>query len=273
MLQRYTRHLGVGAAVWTALSVELAVAQTFHVKEADFEKGEWTVESINASQHRFPANADRIHTGHEIGLGYGVSAFWQVKGLLAFNTPEGEGIRVQRGLIENIFVLRALPSEANGIGTAWFQSIEVALDREETNATTFGPIFLGRAGKLEVALNPFFAQTFGQNREEGIAFVYGWQVRQEITKTLSLGIEGYGKMPDVAGGSPIEFQEHRIGPVLILETELQKASQTGLGRSGMGASMAKPAGNPGAVLELGILFGMTEATADLTGKANLHFTF
>jgi hypothetical protein len=37
--------------------------------------------------------------------------------------------------------------------------------------------------------------------------------------------------------------------------------------------MAKPAGNPGAVLELGILFGMTEATADLTGKANLHFTF
>jgi hypothetical protein len=26
-------------------------------------------------------------------------------------------------------------------------------------------------------------------------------------------------------------------------------------------------------LELGVLFGMTDATADVTGKANLHFTF
>jgi hypothetical protein len=266
-------HLGVGAALLTALLAELAAAQTFHVKEPDFEGGQWSVESINASQHSFPVNAHRIHTGHELGLGYGISAFWQLKGLLAFNTPEGEDIRAQRGLLENIFVLRAQPKEGSGIGAAWFQSIEAALNSEETNATTFGPILLGRAGKLEVALNPFFAQTFGQNREEGIAFVYGWQVRREITKTFSLGIEGYGRIPDVLGGTPVDFQEHRMGPVLILETELQTGNQLRAGRSGAEPSMAKPTRSAGTALELGVLFGMTEATADLTGKANLHFTF
>jgi hypothetical protein len=108
----------VGAALWTAFGVELAAAQTFHVKEADFDKGEWSVESINASQHGFPVNADRIRTGHEPGLGYGISAFWQLKGLISFHSPVDESIRLQRGLIENIFVVRALPEGRNRIAAA-----------------------------------------------------------------------------------------------------------------------------------------------------------
>jgi hypothetical protein len=271
MFEMKTGRRCVGAALWTAFGVELAVAQTFHVKEADFDKGEWSVESINASQHRFPVNADRIPTAHELGLGYGISAFWQLKGLISFHSPEDESVRFQRGLIENIFVIRALPKERNGISTAWFQSLEVALDPDETNATTFGPILLARSGKLELALNPFFAQTFGQNREEGIAFVYGWQLRHEITKNLSFGVEGYGKIPDVGSGTPLEFQEHRIGPVLIVETELEQGRQNRLGTAGVGAPMASS--KSAVALEFGVLFGMTDATADVTGKANLHFTF
>jgi hypothetical protein len=46
MFEMKTGRRCVGAALWTAFGVELAVAQTFHVKEADFDKGEWSVESI-----------------------------------------------------------------------------------------------------------------------------------------------------------------------------------------------------------------------------------
>ena len=60
-------------------------------------------------------------------------------------------------------------------------------------------------------MNPFFEKTFWQNHEEGIAFLYGWQVRHQVTKNAALGIEGYGRIPDGGGGAAASFQEHRIG--------------------------------------------------------------
>lgn len=245
-------------------------AQTFHIKEADFEARQWTVESINAALQGFPHNADRARTGHEIGLGYGITAAWQLKGLLSFDSPDEETTRLKRALVENVVVLRALEESKNGIGVAWFQAVEGAIARDETNATIFGPTILARVGKTELAVNPFFEKTFGQNRTQGIDFLYGWQARHEVNAHVSIGIEGYGRIPDVGNGTPIDFQEHRIGPVLILKSAFEGIT----GPSRVGAVTAFPGGrNATADLELGVLFGLTEATSDVAFKANVHFNY
>lgn len=261
------------AALALCVPAPTAHAQTFHIKEGDFEKGGWTFESINAAQNRFPINADRIRAGHEIGFGYGMTGYWQFKGLLGLVTPDEEHLRASRAIAENVFIFRDLPDGRDGLRLAWFQSIEAALHKDETNATIFGPVLVARAGKLEIALNPFFEKTFGRNHEEGITFLYGWQARHEVTKSVSFGIEGYGRVPDMGGGAA-GFQEHRIGPVLILHGELGGlAPGVVTGRAQVGAHGAGGAKAPEGELELGVLFGMTDATPGVTGKANFHVKF
>lgn len=251
-----------------ALSAAPLLAQTFHVKEADFEGGQWTVESINAAQQGYSANAERVRTGHEIGVGYGITPAWQVKGLVSFATLDHETTRLQRAIMENVVVLEALAEGKDGIGVAWFQAFEGALVARETNVTIFGPTILLRFGKSELALNPFFEKSFGQNRTDGIDLVYGWQARHELNSQVSLGIEGYGRIVDLGSGQPVAEQEHRIGPVLILKSVLGNAA----GPAAHSAS-ARSASPSTADIELGALFGLTDATPDMTIKANLHFNF
>jgi len=49
----------------------------------------------------------------------------------------------------------------------------------------------------------------------------------------------------------------------------------GLSDPGRAASVGAPMASSKRALELelGVLFGMTDATADVTGEANVHFTF
>ncbi|MBS0241718.1 MAG: hypothetical protein JSS20_06030 [Proteobacteria bacterium] len=254
-------------------NVTLAAAQTYHIKEADFEAGRWGFESINAAQNGFSSSADRIRTGHEIGLGYGITSGWQLKGLVSFNTPDGETTRLQRAIMENVFVLRALPEKKDGVGIAWFHAVEGALDARETNVTLFGPAITMRAGANELALNPFVEKSFGQNHTDGVDFVYGWQARHELSKAVVIGFEGYGRVADVASGPSLAIQEHRIGPLLILRSVFGEAQAMGPSRLG-GFGIAPHTSSPATTeLELGVLFGLTEATPDATVKANLHVNF
>ncbi len=259
---------GAVVALMTTFAEPLS-AQTFHIKEADFEAGQWNVESINAALQGFPSNAERSRTGHELGIGYGITAAWQLKGLISFNTPDHETTKLQRAIMENIVVLRALEEGKNGIGVAWFQAVEAAIARDATNATIFGPTIIMRQGKTELALNPFFEKSFGQNHTQGVDFLYGWQARRELSEHVSIGLEGYGRVPDIGNGVPLDFQEHRIGPVLILKSGLGGAPS---GPSRVGASAATGHGTS-ADLELGVLFGLTEATSDVAFKANVHFNY
>ena len=244
--------LGIGLLVATAAGAQT----TFHVKDFDVQPGQWTFESITAVQDRFPADTGRFRSGHEIGLGYGVSSFYFAKVLIDFDKPVHDGWRLQRLVLENIFRLSPLPLGVDGWGLAWFQSIEGRLNRHETNASLFGPIITVQSGKFSATLNPFIEKTFGANSVEGLALVAGWQTRVEIATGLALGIEGYSNIPDIDRGTPqSQTQQHRIGPMLIADVEL-------------GHGSAHPA-----QFELGVQFGLTEATPDVTGKVNMQMKF
>ena len=267
------------AAVFCALSMstaQTAVAQTtFHVKEFDFDKGSWVFETINAGMNGFPVRADRVRSGHELGLGYGVTSWWLPKILLSFETPVDDSLHVQRVLFENIFKLKNLAEGKDGFGVAWFQSVEGALRRDETNATLFGPILTGQLGKFSASVNPFLEKTFGQNRENGMSFVWAVQGRYEIADKIKIGIESYGTVPEIGGRSTGAGTQHRFGPVLIVETELGGMAHGGRHGTAAGHSV-KTAGSKEpahAEIEFGVLFGTTDATPDLTGKVNMHIKF
>jgi hypothetical protein len=76
-----------------------------------------------------------------------------------------------------------------------------------------------------------------------------------VNERLALGIEGYGVIPNIGNAPGIDFQEHRIGPVIYYDTEMPGAKKIGL------------------ELDAGILFGLTEATPDVTGKVNAGLVF
>ena len=130
------------------------------------------------------------------------------------------------------------------------------MHHDESNAVTFGPIVQLGHDKASLILNPYFEKSFGKNHEEGIEFTYQWQAKASMNERFGLGIEGYGVIPDIANSPGIDFQEHRIGPVLYYQHEL---------RGGEKERTLE--------LEADILFGLTEATPDVTGKVNAAFVF
>lgn len=147
---------------------------------------------------------------------YGLTEVWQIKAFLTLQRPVGDDLRASSATVENTFQL--LDAKRGGIGLAWFTSITGAIDDGASNAVLFGPIVRISGGPLSLILNPFLEQTFGANREEGIAFAYGWQLKQELAKGWWIGVEGFGRLPDFAGDGGA--RTHSLGPVLTHEIDI-----------------------------------------------------
>jgi hypothetical protein len=265
-----------------ALFSQAASAQsTFHVKELDYKQGDWVIETINAYQGGFRPRSDRTQAGHELGIGYTVTNWWSPKLLISFDKEQGNAYEVQRLLFENVFPIKTLADKQDGIAFAWFQSVEAALNNEQTNATAFGPILTFQAGKFSFSSNTFFEKTFGQNREQGMNFLLAWQARYELMDKVKLALEGYAAVPEIGAGTrtPQTGTSHRIGPAVIFEVDLPGfTSQRSHGGAGSALHGVRKAGietkePPHAEIEVGVLFGTTEYTPDVTGKINTHIRF
>jgi hypothetical protein len=278
--------VGAVAALAIGATAPCASAQsTFHVKEFDYDKGNWVFETINAYQGGYSPRTNRIQWGHELGLAYAVTDWWLPKVLISFDKDDGQSYDVQRLMFENTFKLRNLEEGKDGLGFAWFQSIEGALNNRQTNATSFGPIITGQLGKFLFSTNTLFEKTFGQNREPGINFLFAGQARYEIMHKVKLALEVYTLVPEIGARNqtPLTGTLNRVGPAIIFEVDLPglAASRGGSGAGGLKGTSVKHAAAhgegkheaPHAEIELGVLFGTTEYTPDVTAKANMHVKF
>jgi hypothetical protein len=93
-------------------------------------------------------------------------------------------------------------------------------------------------------------------------------------RACRLGIEGYGAIPDIGNAPGAAFQEHRIGPVIYWSQDLSQVQATHTSMK-LSVSDGAPQGSKGAKLDLqlGLLFGLTDATADTTVKAKAAITW
>jgi hypothetical protein len=233
--------LGIPGAAW---------ADVFSVDEPEVEKGAQEVEVNAAVQNGFPVNADPVRYSMELEYTYGVTKWLSLSPLVDFDKPDGDEFQATVAGVESVW----FPVEIGKTLTlAWFTEVEGAVHYDETNSTTFGPIVQFGHDKASLILNPYFEKSFGRNHEEGMELTYQWQAKASLNERLALGIEGFGIIPDIANAPSVDFQEHRIGPVLYYEKELQNERTF--------------------ALDGGILLGLTDATPNVTGKLNASLAF
>lgn len=246
VIGRGMRRVAVAACLMVALAAN-ARAQTFDVKQPEAEKGvvEFGPETMFA--RGLPDGANRH--ANEQALFYGIADWWKINGAVKLEQPSGDDLRLVGAAVGNVFVLKAIDDKrAYDTGLGWFTEVTVSTHRDATNAVLFGFIPKVKLDKLSITANPFLEKTFGRNREEGIALVYGWQVKYELHDGLALGLEGYGVVDNLGNSPPMSDQEHRIGPVLYTEIPIRPDFKL--------------------AADAGVLFGLTPGTPDVALKVN-----
>jgi hypothetical protein len=254
-----------------------ASAGTFDIKTPDSTKGQLDVSVNTTTFAGFPINSELLRFSAEAGVAYGVRDWWTAGVKFNLDKPFGESLQFSTAGIEHLFVLRKLNA---GFGLGFYAGVDAAIDRDATNSTTFGPVIQFGTDKTSLTLNPFLSKTFGQNREDGIALNYGWQAKHELREGLAFGIEGYGVISNLGNSQGLDFQEHRIGPVLYFERELGSSKNGGSAtklsmkdtKGATGGGMADAA-TPKLAFEVGVLFGLTQGTQDTAIKVKGGISF
>lgn len=238
-----------------------------------------------------------VRAAHELAIHGGVTQFWTTKLTLGLEREDGGSYRATSIASEN--VLRLWPEREGSLDVAWFTAVSLGLDSGEPHDVEFGPIVSLAAGPLALVLNPFLEKTFGRNREEGIGFTYGWRATYSLSEQLAVGIEGYGVIENLGNAPDADDQIHRIGPVIYLghlhggPRHDHDTDAGGHGAHGAGHDHANGQGGhehghgsrqttkvhtglaqgPEWHAEIGVLFGLTEATPDAALKLNLGLDF
>jgi hypothetical protein len=245
--------VGVLFGIAFALTVMVGAALQAHAQivEPEVEKGQRKLEAFSAFHSGLNGGAAG-DTREVLALSYhrGLTEVWLFKGIVVAERPLHGDLEATAIVAENVFELQNA-KKAGGIGYAWFTAIAAGINGEETNAVVFGPIVRLGAGDTSLILNPFLEQTFGRNRDEGIAFLYGWQLKHQVRSGFAVGIEGFGRVQDIGGGGGQD--EHGVGPLLVFELPL--ADKRSLS------------------FETGWLVGLNDTTPDHTIKFQLTYTY
>ena len=229
-----------------------AYGQTFDVKQPEAKQGNLELGSDNSVHWGVPRDrgADVNQGAHDLSLDYGVTDWWRLSGVVKLENPQDAQLRIAKVAIENLLVLKPVDDKRpRDIGLGWFAAMEASVHPDTTNSLVFGPIVTLKSDKVSVTLNPFFEKTFGRNRVEGIALNYGWNVKYEVRSDLAVGVEGFGLIENLGDPLPWSEQEHRIGPAVFTEIAL--------------------ADNFKITPDVGLFFGLTRATPDVTLKFNV----
>jgi hypothetical protein len=222
-------------------------AQTFDVKNLDITQGSIEIGSDNSIIARPSPSQNR--SVHDQSVDYGVREWWRLSAVMKLENPARDDLQTSRVALESIFVLRPMkPGQVQDVGIGFFAALEGAIHEDTTNALVIGPIVTARWEAITFAFNPFLEQTFGRNRADGIALSYGWQAKYDVRQGLAIGIEGFGLIDNLADAAGLADQEHRIGPVVYTEISLWGLNLTP---------------------DIGVLFGLTSSTPDVTFKINV----
>lgn len=247
---RASGFLVLAAGLWIGAMTGGARAQTFDVKQIEVTKGYLGIGLSNTFHAGLPAGVDANRSAHDQALDYGLASWWKVSGVMKLERPLEADFRAARLAFESTFVLRGLDEKkAVDLGLGWFSAVEASIHDDTTNAFVFGPILTLKLDQTTVTANPFLERTFGRNRVDGIAFNYAWHVKHELRKGLAIGVEGFGVVENIGDPPPWREQEHRIGPAIFTEIALTQDVTI----------------NP----DIGLLFGLTEATPDVAIKLNI----
>ena len=257
----------------------------FTINSPKVEKGEVEAETHGAVQSGFPKSDEDdaekgIRQGHDVEIGYGFTDFWKAELGLSFQKPVGNGFEASSIELENTFQLGTIERWNMTFGLLASVSLGIG-GADEPDAFEIGPLLqFGDEKSGSLILNGLFGKTFGDNREDGIGFEYAAQVRFPVTEKVGLGAEAFGAIEDIGHTPAFDETELRVGPMLYLSFGDNDDDDKGGRRKGKGSdddddNKGLKGGDkePEVALGMGVLFGATDATPDVTFKWDLEVSF
>ena len=140
------------------------------------------------------------------------------------------------------------------MGLAFRTIYEFALQSHSPDEILFGPLAKYVVGRNSATINTFFVGQLGNEAEiDSLELKVNWRLKHAFSERFALGVEGYGEIEDLVNPGSFEDQKHRVGPVAYFEFERP------------GAPKWEFAG--------GTLFGISEATSDVTYKFDAELKF
>jgi hypothetical protein len=230
------------------VSVQPVSAQ-FYVPSPDVEKGELTLEEHGAF-YSGPGEDERQRQSHELEAKYGFTD--RLEGIVELTARENIGDSLKWHRLELGGQYELVERHGDGWGLAFRSLYEWALQDGDPDEILFGPLAKYVRGQDSATVNAFFIGQVGDHRDiDSLEFKFNWRLKHEFNETWGLGIEGYSEIEDLSHTGTWDEQKHRMGPVAYLELE----------------------GMPKWEFAAGTLFGVSDATSDVTFKFDIEAEF
>jgi hypothetical protein len=247
----------------TLLTPGSASAQ-FYVRQPDVENGETEFEEHGAV-YVGPGDDEALRQSHEVEFKRGLTDRAQliVEGFL--EQPIGESLQATEFEIGGQYEL--IKPQGDGFALA-FRTLYSAV-KDAPDEILFGPLARYAKGRNSTTLNTFFVSQVGDHPEiDGLEFQYNWQLKHELSHRVAFGVEAFGKIKDLAHPGSFNDQLLRAGPVIYLnfgeEAEKHESGET---------EQVQKSEAPELKMAAGVLFGLSDATSDVTFKLDAELEF
>ena len=224
----------------------------FYVRSPDVKKGETAIEEHGAI-YSGPGEEERRRQSHEVEFKYGLTDRWELIVEGFFRQDIGESIEAREFEIGGQYEI--IERHGDGFGLAFRTIYEFALQEHSPDEILFGPLAKFVRGRDSATINTFFVGQLGDEAEiDSLELKVNWRLKHELGEKVALGVEGYSEIEDLVHAGSFDDQKHRLGPVAYFE---------------FGGHVAKPKWEFAA----GTLFGVSEATSDVTFKFDAEVKF
>lgn len=256
-------------AACVALMLPTRASAQFYVRQPDVEKGVSEVEEHGAI-YVSPGDNEDLRQSHEVEFKRGLTDRAQLIVEGFFEQPITDSLQATDFEIGGQYEL--IKPEGDGFAFA-FRTLYEAV-RDAPDEILFGPLARYAVGRNSTTLNAFFVGQVGDDPTiDSLEFQYNWQFKHELSHRVALGVEAFGEIGDLAHPGSFSDQLHRAGPVIYLDFgEDAKSTEVEKHRSGE----SEPAQNseaPKLNMAAGVLFGLSDATSDVTFKLDAEFEF
>ena len=230
------------------LGAQPASAQ-FYVRSPDVEKGELKFEEHGAI-YSGPGEDERRRQSHELEAKYGFTDRFEGIVELTARQNIGESLKAHRFELGGQYEL--VERSGDGWGLAVRSLYEWALQDGDPDEILFGPLAKYVRGHDSFTINTFFIGQVGNHVDiDSLELKVNWRLKHEFNQTWGLGVEGYSEVEDLSHTGTWDEQKHRVGPVAYLELD----------------------GMPKWEFAAGTLFGVSDATSDVTFKFDAEIEF
>jgi hypothetical protein len=200
--------LALCACLFTGM-VSPAAAQ-FHVTQPDVVEGQGAV-ADHAAVYAGPGTEERLDQGHELELFYGLTDRLGLVTVGLLQQPIGgqlEGQQYEAGAQYEFL-------QGEGMALAFRSLYQLSLQEGEPDKLLFGPIGKIASQNASATIDSFFVRDLGG--ADTTALNLKWQLKHSVTERVSVGVEGYGQIKDIADPGSFNDQEHRVGPVVYFK--------------------------------------------------------